>query len=301
MKHIFLIKNPIASRARPSRLDKIVATLDALGCRTTVRLTEGHGHATELAGDAIEAGADVVAVYGGDGTVMQAVEGLQGSDVPLGIVPGGTGNLLSANLGIPRAPIRAAEVIATGMPHMIDLGRVETEQGSRLFAVGCGAGYDADLMVGTTPQAKRRWGFGAYVGYVVRTARNIRPAPFRVTIDGRAHDFDASSVLVVNCSDLLPPLLSLGPRVAVDDGVLDIVVLKAHGFFDSALVVWQIFRQQETARVRRLRGTEVRVETENARTVQADGDVVGETPFTATIVPGGLRVVVPTQHATATA
>ena len=299
VKQVFLINNPVASGARRRRLDSIVAMLDSLSWRTTVRQTEGPGHATELAREAVESGADVVAVYGGDGTIIQAVEGIRvdadshALSVPLGVIPGGTGNLLTANLGIPRNPEKAAKVIATGTIRTIDLGRVETAEGARLFVVGCGAGYDADLMVGTTGEAKRRWGVGAYVGYVVRTARNIRPMPFRVTIDGTAHDVDASSVMVVNCSDVLPPLLSLGPDVAVDDGSLDVVILRADGFFDVALVVWRIFRQRETEKVRLMRATEVRVESDTPRTVQADGDVVGQTPFTATIVPGGLRVLVP--------
>jgi len=292
MKRVALIENPVAARANPRGLESIISVLDAEGCEVAVHRTEGHGHAVQLAATAVGAGVDIVAVYGGDGTAMQAAEGLQRSSVPLGIIPGGTGNLLAANLRIPRNPAKAAKIIATGTRRTIDLGRLETADGTRYFAVGCGAGYDADLVTTPTHQAKRRWGIGAYIGYVVRTAHKIKPVPFTIGVDEKTAEFDAASVIVANCPEVIPPLLSLGPDVEFDDGVLDVVILKVDGFFEAALVVWQLIRGLETDRVQRIRGTEVRVESETEQVVQADGDACGTTPFTASIIPGALDVIV---------
>ena len=290
MKRALIIENPVASRSTPHGLETVLSVIKSAGWEVASARTEEQGHAAELAAEAVRRGTDVIGVYGGDGTVMQAVEGMQGSDAVLGLIPGGTGNLLAGNLGISRNPGTAAGTLTTGSPRTIDLGRLETSDGTRFFAVGCGTGYDADMMAETTTAQKRRWGVGAYVSFVVRTAHRIRPSPVRITIDGHADDYEATSILVANCSKILPPLLKLGADVAVDDGILDVIIIKAHG---AAWAVWNLLWLQETSRVRRVRGTEVRVETAAPQVVQADGDICGTTPFTATIIPGGLTVMVP--------
>ncbi len=293
MKRVFIIENPAAARFTPRGLERVKNTLAAAGCEIASAPTKGPGDATRLAADAVAQGFDTIAVYGGDGTVMQAVEGIQGADVALGLIPGGTGNLLAGNLRIPRSPERAAAIISGGEPRAIDLVRLETSQGARFFAVGAGTGYDADMMAQTTAAQKRRWGVGAYIGFVLRTAHRIRPAPVTITVDGSAKRYAAAVVLVANCPEILPPVLKLGARVAVDDGVLDVIVLEARGFVGATLAVWNLLLLRETSRVQRIRGRQVRVETDHPQVVQADGDVCGMTPFTATIIEGGLTVMVP--------
>jgi YegS/Rv2252/BmrU family lipid kinase len=294
MRRILLIENPVASRVTPAGTRSVVETLEHAGIDVTVVRTEGHGDATRLARQGVADGHDFVAVYGGDGTVMQAVAGMQGTDAVLGVLPGGTANLLAANLRIPRDPARAAAVIAGGTPRAIDLVHLVTSEGPRFYAVGAGTGYDADMMAGTSTAQKERWGVLAYVGFVLRTAHRIRPKPVTVTVDGRTQVWPAASVLVANCAEILPPVLKLGNRVTIDDGVLDVVILNAHGMLSAAWTVVSLLTGRETERVRRLRGSEVRVETEEPQPVEADGDVCGCTPFEARVLPGALRVMVPT-------
>ena len=117
---------------------------------------------------------DVVAVFGGDGTTMQAAAALVGTDVALGVIPGGTGNLLAGNLRIPASPARAARALVTARPRPFDLGRMERPGGAQYFAVACGAGYDARVMAGTLSEHKRRWGMAAYVATTL-------PADFRAS------------------------------------------------------------------------------------------------------------------------
>jgi len=296
MKRVFIIENPAAARSTPGGLERVETTLAAAGCETASAPTGGPGDATRLAAKAVAQGFDTIAVYGGDGTIMQAVEGIQGADVTLGLVPGGTGNLLAGNLRIPRSPDRAAAIIAGGEPRTIDLVRLETGEGTRFFAVGAGTGYDADMMAQTTAAQKQRWGIGAYVGFVLRTAHRIRPAPVTITVDGSAKRYEASSVLVANCPEILPPVLKLGAQVAFDDGVLDVIVVKARGFLGATLAVWNLLLLRETSRVQRIRGRQVRVETDQPQVVQADGDVCGMTPFTATVIEGGLTVMAPARR-----
>ena len=294
MRRILLIKNPAAARTRERTLDAVVAVLKQAGATVDVELTRCHGDAEAIARRGVESGGvDVVAVYGGDGTMMQAVAGMVGHSAHLGIIPGGTGNLLAGNLGLPRDPRAAAGIVARGEPRRIDLGKVEMADRDRFFAVACGAGYDADIMARTGGEAKRRWGMGAYVSHIVRTVNEIAPTPFSVTIDGKTIELEAAMLLVANCPQVIPPFLSLGRDIAFDDGVLDVVALKARGLAEVTSTVWSLMRRHpDNAQVRRFSGHEIRVEANPSQAVQLDGDADGRTPFVATVLPGALSVIV---------
>lgn len=276
----------------------IMSTLKGAGWDTEVRATSGPGDARRLAEYGVSAGVDVVAVYGGDGTTMQAAAALVGTDIPLGVIPGGTGNLLAGNLRIPASPARAARALVNARPKRFDLGRMDRPGGAQYFAVACGAGYDALVMAGTLARHKRRWGMAAYVATTLRLIPNLRSTIHRITIDGVKYEADASMVLVANCGEVIPPFVRLGPGIAPDDGLLDVVVLRANSFSESLRVVWDMLRVApstfgEAAYVARTRGREVSVETDPVRPVQLDGEPGGETPFTATVVPGAIRILVP--------
>ena len=107
------ITNPAAARTRPRSVDAIMRTLDAAGWRAELAATTGPGDARRLAAEGVAQGVEVVAVFGGDGTTMQAAAALVGTDVSLGVIPGGTGNLLAGNLRIPASPARAAQALVT--------------------------------------------------------------------------------------------------------------------------------------------------------------------------------------------
>lgn len=293
MRRAFVIRNPVASRSTPRGLEQAQAVFAEAGMQAESAQTEAPDGATRMAAEAASDGFEIIVVYGGDGTVMQAVAGIHGTNATLGIIPGGTGNLLASNLGIPRNPARAAAIIARGTPRHVDLLRLETSTGERFVSVGAGTGYDAEMMAATTAEKKRRWGVGAYIGFVLRTAPFVASRPVTISIDGETTRHEAAVVLVANCPLILPPVLQLGPEVALDDGVLDVIVLRANGLWQTTMAVWNVFRLQETPRVQRLRGREIRVETDSPQRVQADGDLCGETPLRASIVESGLSVMSP--------
>jgi len=125
--------------------------------------TDSAGHATELARDAAERGADLVLVLGGDGTVNEVANGLAGSDVPLGVLPAGTANVLAMELGLGSRLERAAATLATCVPRRIALGRITTADGaSRYFLCMAGAGLDAKIVSEINPGLKERTGKLAY-------------------------------------------------------------------------------------------------------------------------------------------
>ena len=298
MPRVLCIANPAAARTRPRSVDAIMRTFDAAGWNAELAATTGPGDARRLAAEGVAGGVEVVAVFGGDGTTMQAAAALVGTDVSLGVIPGGTGNLLAGNLRIPSSPARAVQALVRGRPRRLDLGRIQRLDGLHYFAVACGAGYDALVMAGTPTEVKRRWGMGAYVATTLRLISQIRSTAHLITIDGVEYDANAAMVLVANCGEVIPPWVRLGAGIRPDDGLLDVIVVRANGFGQSVRAVWDILRAAPEVEgfdtyVGYARGREIRVETQPAQPVQLDGEPGGETPFTATVVPGAISILVP--------
>lgn len=296
MTRALLITNPAAARTDARAVTAIRETLRGGGWTVDVQATARPGDARRFAQAARDDGIDVLVCYGGDGTAMQAAAGVVGSDIPLGIVPGGAGNLLAGNLRLPRAPTAAARLLLHARPMPIDLGAVERGSLVQYFAVCSGAGFDARLMADTPGPAKRRWKMGAYIARALVALPSVRSTLHRVTVDGVTHERRAAMVLIVNCAELLPPFLRLHHAIEPNDGWLDVMTLDAEGTLESLLAFWEVLRSSSTAG-RRLwfaRGRTVRVETLEGeqRPVQLDGEVCGSTPFEARLIPGALSVLV---------
>jgi diacylglycerol kinase (ATP) len=293
-----LITNPAAARTEPLAVNIVRDALKAAGWRTELAATVGPGDARRLAAYGVAEAVDLVAVFGGDGTTMQAAAALVGTDVPLGIVPGGTGNLLAGNLRIPSSPGRAADVLVRGRTRRLDLGRMERPSGTHYFAVACGAGMDARVMAGTESLHKRRWGMAAYVATTFRLLAEVRSSPHHLTVDGAEYDATAAMVLVANCGEIFPPWVRLGVGIVPDDGMLDVVVMRADSVGQSLRAVWELLRTgparpQKGGLVGYARGREITVQSASPEPVQLDGEPDGHTPFTAAVVPGAIRVVAP--------
>jgi YegS/Rv2252/BmrU family lipid kinase len=292
MARALLITNPAAARTQQRAVEAVMRTLRTAGWSAEVLATGGPGDARRLAEYGVSEGVDVVAVFGGDGTTMQAAAALVGTDVSLGVIPGGTGNLLAGNLRIPASPERAARALVAGKPRPFDLGRMDRPSGVQYFAVACGAGYDARVMAETLSEHKRRWGMVAYAATTLRLLRDIRSTVHVITIDGVEYDAHAAMVLVANCGEVIPPFVRLRPGIRPDDGLLDVVVMQANSFGQSVRAVWDLLRSADTL-VGFASGREIRVETDPVQPVQLDGEPGGSTPFTATVVPGAIRIMVP--------
>ena len=300
MTRALLITNPAAARTDARALGAIRDTLRGGGWSVEVQATTQDGDARRFAREARDQGVDVLVCYGGDGTAMQAAAGVVGSDIALGLVPGGTGNLLAGNLRLPRSPAAAARVILRAQRMALDLGVVERDGTPHYFAVCGGAGFDARLMAGTPGPSKRRWKRGAYLARALASLPGVRSTPHRVTVDGTPHERPAALVLVANCGELMPPFLRLRDDIAPDDGWLDVMTLDADGTLDSLLAFWELVRgrwggaHDAGRRLWFARGRTVRVETVagGPQPVQLDGEVCGVTPFEARVIPAALSVLV---------
>ncbi len=299
MTRALLITNPFAARAHARAVTTIRDILQGGGWSVEVRSTAGPGDARRIAEESRASGFDVLVSHGGDGTAMQVAAGIAGTGTALGLVPGGTGNVLAGNLRLPRSTASAARALLKARREPIDLGVVERVDGPHYFAVAAGTGFDAQLMADTGLQEKRRWKLGAYVARAALTLRSVRSAPHRVTVDGTVHDVRSAMLLVLNCGRLPPGFLTLRSNLVPDDGWLDVVALDADGAFQSASAVIELLLSNGNVdgkgrRVWWARGRSVRVEVPEGtpRPVQLDGEVTGTTPFEARLLPGALAVLV---------
>ena len=291
-----IVTNPAAARADEAHLLAARARLVAAGLAVEIARTGAPGDGARLAREAVAAGAEVVIAHGGDGTAMDIAAAIVGSDVSLGLLPAGTGNLLAGNLHIPRPWRAATGVILAGAVRRIDIGRLITPAGTRYFAVACGAGFDAELMRSTAAPHKRAFGMGAYVATAVSLATAITRSQVRIVADGAVgHEGQAAMLLIANCGELIPGLLPLRADIRPDDGVFDVAVLDAASIPAAARMVWRMLlrRPESDPGITFLRATSLRVTATPALPVQADGEGAGTTPMTVEMLPRALAVLAP--------
>ena len=256
-----------------------------------VQTTERAGHAEQLARD-VEGEYDAVFVLGGDGTVMEVLRALQGTAMPLGIIPGGTGNLVARALGIPMGAGSAVRALVWGATSAIDLGMLP---GGRVFAFAAGIGVDAAMIERTSGAAKRRFGVLAYVLTAARAALALDSFALRATVDGVEHRFQATSAMVVNFGTVLGGILRLGPGIRENDGMLDLCVFSPASTRDALRVGWRLLRQDfgTDPAMHYLRGRTLLLDTEVPRASQADGDLLPAGPLHVTVTPLAARLLVP--------
>jgi YegS/Rv2252/BmrU family lipid kinase len=160
-----LIYNPVAGKVRRSQgkiITRAVEALERQGIRVRAIPTHGPGAATEIAREAVSKDIDLVLVAGGDGTINEVVNGMAMSHVPLGILPAGTANVLSIELGFGARIERAARMINECVPERISIGRVETDLGPRYFVSMIGVGLDAQIVYDVNAWLKAALGKIAY-------------------------------------------------------------------------------------------------------------------------------------------
>jgi len=289
-RRVLLIANP-ASRRGARYFDAALAAFRTAGVACDAVLTERAGHGAALATQRA-AEYDAIFTLGGDGTAMEVVDALAGGTTPVGILPGGTGNLLARTLGIPLKVRRAVPALLQGEVARIDLGRLGT---GRRFAFAVGAGVDASMIERTPPWLKRYLGVIAYLQSWIRAIVRRETFLVRATIDGERVERESFAVLVANFGAVLDDKLRLGPNIRQDDGVLDLCIFSPTSFRDTVRIVWRLLRQDYRADpcVLYRRGHDFVVETVPPRLVQADGEMMGMTPITVAVEPLAAMMLVP--------
>jgi diacylglycerol kinase (ATP) len=320
LRRAAMIYNPIkvdaaGLRARVIRLSAAAGWGEPAFFETTV-----DDLGDDVTRQALNEGVDAVLVAGGDGTVRAVSEAMNGTGVPLTIVPSGTGNLLARNLNLPLNNAEAmVQATFTGDVHPVDVGiaritRTDGHTEEHAFVVMSGIGLDAAMIANTSSQLKKTVGWVAYVDGAARALPFAKPFRVMYQLDGhRLHATRAQSVLFANCG-WLPAGISLVPEASISDGQLDVCIIRPAGFFGWTRVwrrIWWensvmrrsragqrvLARRPEDSSVRYLRGVSIETATNPAQAIQLDGDEFGEaTRMRCRIVKGGLKAAFPAGH-----
>lgn len=295
IKTIQVIINPAAGLEEP-----VLKTLNTIfrenGVRWDASITNEAGDGQRLAKAAIAQGVDLIAAYGGDGTLAEVAAGMVGSDVPLAFLPGGTGNVMAAEFGISRYLERAAAQIflPNTRPQPVDLGVI----GEGVFMLRASVGFEAAVVKRTSRDMKDRFGLLAYGLALLETLSQPLHAHYHLTLDGEEVEAYGFSLLIANAGSIGRMNLSLASSIRADDGLLDVMILNTDPETMAAMAASVIqldqLDQQYTAALQHWRVKEVTVVTDPPQHVQVDGDLFDqETPVTARVIPGAVRVMVP--------
>ena len=250
-----------------------------------------------MAEEAAVAGAELVIVCGGDGTVRTVCAELAGTGVSIGVVPAGTGNLLARNLGIPLFLQAAVDVALNGQDRAIDLVKVSGDgiRDDEHYLVMAGMGFDAAVMEGANEKVKAKVG---WLAYVVSALRNLMFPAVRLelSVDGGEWTRHRARTVLIGNVGYLQAGMPLLPDAAIDDGVLDVVLLHPSRFLSwIPLAVRILSKGRHTDDlINRMTGKTISVRASSDTPRQLDGDSIGSgRELHAECVHGKLLVRVP--------
>jgi diacylglycerol kinase (ATP) len=292
---ITFIINPISGGVRPdvarARAELASAIVDRHGDPAEVFVTERAGHARDLTKAAVARGARLVMAWGGDGTINEVASALAFGEVPLGIVPAGSGNGLARQLGISPTPSEAIRHAISAEPRAIDVG----EAGDRMFVNLAGIGFDAYIASRFNEHGGRR-GFNTYVRLSARALVSYVPETYTIRPEGAGASFQVRAVIItVANSPEFGNGAIIAPGARIDDGLLDLVVMEERSRLRTIVQLPRLFQ----GTVDRAPGCSIRkiaratIECDRPMTYHVDGEpVAGGTSLRIRVHPGALYVAV---------
>ncbi|GAC1411458.1 MAG: lipid kinase [Candidatus Velthaea sp.] len=292
MARVLLAVNTRARRGRDAR-DLAAAALRARGHE--IEMLESNSPEELARGIAAKRGTiDVAAIGGGDGTLISAIEGVRGADVPMLILPLGTINELSRTLAIPFDIEAACALIDEGDAHPIDAARVN----GTWFFNEASIGLSTHVAREQTGEVKSRWGMLAIPIATLRSLRGLRWYHFDVESDlGERRRFHTVQLTVANSYRFGGVVEN--PDAEIDDGMLDLYSIDLKSWWSALDVLAAVVRKKfpQADCVQTMRGHRFTVTSRRPHSVFADGEPATKTPAEFTIVPGAIRVFVPRKPA----
>jgi len=287
-RKIYVVINPAAGKDEPM-LNICNDVFHEHDIEWEAGITHKYGDARRLAQQAAEAGYDLVAGYGGDGTQHEIANALIGRNVRMGVLPGGTGNGFCRELGLPNELKPALKILCTSEKvRQVDVVRVGEEHFIQRLYVGI------EPEEQTSRELKDKYGTLAYAISGYRRLTTNKDIQYRITIDGEVIETQATKVYVVNASQTGTGISVTGDLSHSDDGLLEVFILDKHNLKTiTAAAERMLHLHTEIANRFFWRGRDITIETEPDQPVWTDGEYIGRTPVAMKVIPGGLNVVVP--------
>lgn len=298
-KKIGFVINPAAGQPKPVLHSINTVLREHPEIEWEARVTTLKHSAAEWAKSLVTDGCDLIVACGGDGTVKEVIDGISGSNIPLGILHGGTGNALAHWLKIP-VDHGEATTLLLGDHQLkgLDLGKVVSDakpDESGCFVLRASIGLQRQIMETASRELKDRFGNLAYVMASVQslTSGATSESTYHITVDGEEIEATGVTCMIANSASVGGSnSFEFAPNVDPTDGMLDVFVFGA-GLQGLLTAVSSVVRWDETLFPQRWKGKEIKVSAGEKQEITLDGEVFGEPPFTATVESGAVKVVVP--------
>ncbi len=291
MKHIWVVMNPISGTQIPPQ-QQFPALLEKYGLKWRVFVTKKAGDAHAFALKAVKQKVSTLVVYGGDGTVMEVAQALCGTKVALVIVPGGTANVMAKELNISWNPERVIKALQAKNVHLrkIDMGMCN----GKPFLIRVNIGILADMVHSTNRKMKSHFGQLAYGISAIQHILHPSFSTYTMLLDGYFLTTIGTSVVITNSGNIGLPNTSLSPKIEVDDGILDVVLIQQANVHSLIQVLKMLFTgKKPTGPLRHWRVRTAEIRSEPKQTVMIDDRVIPAQSVSTHILPKSIQVLVP--------
>jgi YegS/Rv2252/BmrU family lipid kinase len=292
-----IILNPVAGLVNAQVLTRLIeARFHAAGWTTRIHLTQPDEDFSTLIIHETEKGVDVVVAAGGDGTIAAVAGAMAHSTLPLGMIPIGTWNAIGRHFRVSLNPLSAISTI-TGKHKIRRMDLMEI--GGTIHAMNLGVGFSSRMIAGTARSDKRRLGKLAYFGQMIRQAFGLEMKKYIIEADGKIYRGRAAEIFVANYGIVGLNLIESALNIHPDDGKVDVLIFKTRTILDFPSVLWNaiIRRKKRVPKYQQLSAvSKVAIKTTPALPVQADGELLGDTPISITVLPRAVKVIVPSNY-----
>lgn len=269
-KRILFVINPISGGKKKSAFNKqVLEVLDLEKFDPTFKITDHPNHAFELGKSAIAEGFDAVVAVGGDGTINELGSAILGSDLPLGVIPEGSGNGLALYLGIPLNESAAIRRINRFDTVEVDTGEIN---GRNFFNIA-GLGFDASVSDHFATENIR--GPIGYLNSVINVWSKFKPSKYKLLIDKKEYNREAFMISVAN-SPQYGNNAYIAPQASINDGLLDVCVVHKFPIYLLPKMVFHLFTKSadQSDYVEIIPGKEITIVRDEKGPVHVDGEPV---------------------------
>jgi YegS/Rv2252/BmrU family lipid kinase len=297
---VFLVNPASDNGATGKRWPELAHRAARLGLSGETLFSERPGHLIELARSAVDGGATLVIAVGGDGTLNEVVNGIAGRDVDLATIPLGTGMDFGRTYGIPTKFEDAVRIALEGKPRTIDAGRVSYrtwggEDAERWFANVGSVGMSGAVAQRANGMSKALGGKATFFYALARVFFEWENTDVTVRFDGEERHGRMHDVIVAN-GVWHGGGMMLAPDARPDDGAFDVIMIGDVGKVDFLTTAPKLYKGKHVGhpKIEVVRTARVEVDAAERLPIELEGEQVGTTPATFEVVPGALRVRVPT-------